>query len=40
LASSAKTMLVNHLGSSQTVNVNSTQVTLQPFQVLVIDTPA
>lgn len=40
LASSAKTMLVNHLGSSQTVNVNSIQVTLQPFQVLVIDTPA
>jgi hypothetical protein len=38
-ASQAKTMLVNHLGITQTVTVNGTTVNLAPYQVTVIDTP-
>ena len=39
LASRAKTMLVNHLGTSQPVTVNGTTVKLATYQVSVIDTP-
>lgn len=39
LASPAKTMLVNHLSSNQTVAVNDTTVNLAPYQVLTINTP-
>jgi hypothetical protein len=39
LASRARTMLVNHLPSDQTVIVNGTEVDLTPYQVLTINTP-
>lgn len=39
LASRAKTMLVNHLPSNQTVTVNGTIVNLNPYQVFTINTP-
>jgi hypothetical protein len=39
LASLAKTMLVNHLGTNQTVIVDGTTVNMTPYQVTVIDTP-
>lgn len=39
LASKTKTMLVNHLGNSQTVTVNGSIITLNPYQVTTIDTP-
>ena len=39
MASKAKTMLVNHLGTNQTVTVNGTAVNLTAYQVLVINTP-
>jgi hypothetical protein len=39
MASKAKTILVNHLGTNQTVTVNGTAVNLTAYQVLVINTP-
>jgi hypothetical protein len=39
LASDKKTMLVNHLPTTQTVNVNGTSVTLKAYQVTIIDMP-
>jgi hypothetical protein len=39
LASRAKTILVNHLPSNQTITVNGTKVNLTPYQVLTINTP-
>jgi hypothetical protein len=39
LASQTKTMLVNQLGTSQTVNMNGQILTLSPYQVAVINTP-
>ena len=39
MASKAKTMLVNHLGTNQTITVNGTPVNLTAYQVLVINTP-
>ncbi len=38
LASSKKTMIVNQLGSQQTVTINGYEVPLAPYQVRVIDT--
>lgn len=39
MASKVKTMIVNHLGTGQTITVNGTSVTLTPYQVAIIDTP-
>lgn len=39
LASKSKTLLVNHLGSPQTITVNGKSVNLTAYQVLLIDTP-
>jgi hypothetical protein len=39
LASRAKTMLVSHLRSNQTVTVNGATINLTPYQVLTINTP-
>jgi hypothetical protein len=40
MASAAKTMLVNRLSTNQQVSVNGAVVTLSPYQVSIIDTPA
>jgi hypothetical protein len=39
LASASKTILVNQLANKQTVTINGTQVSLNPYQVLVMNTP-
>jgi hypothetical protein len=39
LASAQKTMLVNRLDSQQTLTINGQRVSLNPYQVLVINTP-
>jgi hypothetical protein len=39
LATKVKTILVNHLNTSQSINVNGVQVVLNPYQVKIINTP-